>query len=207
MSVQFRVDRRLQKFLREGPGMFKDFREPLQKSGRYMQKSFSITAAAGGRPVRWPILSVNTVLARTGNIGRGRMSAAIAFKKPGSTLLRSYGIGRSRPDIWELSSHKLTLGSAHRYSEVHHYGRVNRIPEVRPKGKKALRWMVPWAATAWLGGKVKGARKDIGVFQFAKRARAHNVRIPSRPIAVIQVQDPRECAMIFQQWMMKKIGL
>jgi phage gpG-like protein len=94
---------------------------------------------------------------------RGSLASAIPLNDTGR--LRSSIAGRIQ------GANQVVLGTNVKYAAIHNYGGTINVPALAPKRAKALRWMTP-------GGVI-----------FARRARAHPVRIPARPFMVLQQED------------------
>lgn len=94
----------------------------------------------------------------------GRLRASIG--NPGAQGIRSVAT-RDRSVLG-------TIGTRVKYAAIHEHGGTIRIPEIRPRNKRALRFFV--------GG------REI----FAKRARAHDVAMPARPFLGPAVEEGRD---------------
>lgn len=110
---------------------------------------------AGGRPRSWTPLAASTLANRRGSSAR---------------ILRD--TGRLQNSITgRIEQRSVLIGTNVLYARIHQEGGTVRVPEVRPRTAKVLRFVV--------GGQVV----------YARRARAHTVRIPARPYLLLQESD------------------
>lgn len=110
---------------------------------------------AGGRPKGWTPLAASTIASRRGTSHR---------------ILRD--TGRLQNSITSrVENRSVIVGSNVVYARLHQEGGTIRVPEVRPRRARVLRFMV--------GGQVV----------YARRARAHSVTIPARPYLLLQEGD------------------
>lgn len=230
-QIKWQMDAKMKRLIEESPKKLASnvaMLEPLNACGGYMMRSFTRNAEAGGRP-SWPALKPMTLLMRAPGIGksfklstkrRAGLSRGLALADTGR-LIMSFTSRQATGNVYDLNTpFKLELGSAYVNEKgvplavIHHYGATANIPEVRPKYAKALRWyrgagsrtVLSWGRKGAGKGKVVGGRVEADAI-FAMRAKAHTVRIPARPIAVIQPEDPGEMGKIFDAWIRKIVGV
>lgn len=110
---------------------------------------------SGGRPHPWTPLAASTLANRRGTSAR---------------ILRD--TGRLQNSIsGRIEATSVVVGTNVVYARVHQEGATIRMPELRPRRAKALRFVV--------GSQVV----------FAQRVKAHSVRIPARPYLLLQDSD------------------
>lgn len=135
--------------------VLEDIRERMIDS---IQRNFD----AGGRPTAWPV-------------------SQRARQESGKTLIRTARLKNSLTG--QVQSNRVTLGTNMLYARIHQFGGTIQIPELRPRNKKALRFMI--------GG------REV----FARRVRAHAVHIPARPFLVIQEADEVYIRRVIQDYL------
>lgn len=111
---------------------------------------------AGGRPRAWTPLARSTLANRRGSSAR---------------ILRD--TGRLQNSITgRIEALSVIVGTNVVYGRIHQQGGTIRIPEVRPRRARALRWVTA-----------------SGQVVYARRATAHTVTIPARPYLLLQDSD------------------
>lgn len=110
---------------------------------------------AGGRPRNWTPLAASTLANRRGTSAR---------------ILRD--TGRLQNSITgRIENRRVIVGTNVVYARIHQEGGTVRVPEIRARPGKVLRFVV--------GGQVV----------YARRVSAHTVRIPARPYLLLQEGD------------------
>ena len=110
---------------------------------------------AGGRPKAWTPLAASTIASRRGTSHR---------------ILRD--TGRLQNSITSrVENRSVIVGTNVIYARIHQEGGTVRVPEVRARPGKVLRFVVN------------------GQVIYARRARAHSIRIPARPYLLLQESD------------------
>lgn len=110
---------------------------------------------ASGRPKAWMPLAASTIANRRGTSHR---------------ILRD--TGRLQNSITSrIENRSVIVGSNVVYARIHQEGGTIRVPEVRPRNARVLRFVVN------------------GQIVYTRRARAHTVRIPARPYLLLQESD------------------
>lgn len=119
---------------------------------------------------RWRGLKIETVI----NRARKRKNPSAGILKD-SGLLRGSLLGQNQTTN-KVTDQEARVGTTVKYAAIHNFGGRVQIPEIRPKNKKALRFL--------------GGNGDV----FSMRAKAHPVDIPKRPF--MWMSDKAKKAMV-----------
>jgi len=173
--------------LKQLEDMGRDFREPMNQAGLYMmretEKNFRSQKSPDGSA--WSPLADSTQAKR--RKWKKSQHSNRTLQDTG-TLMNSL-INQSHSNaIFRVSQHSVELGTNVPYAGVHQFGGSTGAFTIKPKNKKALRWM--------------GVN---GHFVFARSVKHPGFQIPARPFLGINEKNQDAINRIFNIWADKEL--